>query len=265
MHHLFSPTRQAQGKMRCVTTAFPLPFSLPFPLPFHCCSTAVPLLFHCLFTAFLLPFYCCSTAFRLDHVSTALLIKTLPLRCVFPLPFPSETPPCTLCPQRQSPHGAASAARSWQLAGCSETLRCAGCVLRARTRVCVCARVSLTLRLICGYLLRSLLPFLTCIYETLFGFACVPCSRDRWCHSPRFSLVSPLPSPLSSPLSSPFSPLFTRQNQNACIITTPWQVSVALVGAKNTEQVVLNSRFMDGNETAFCPTEKMICRWIRQG
>ena len=29
------------------------------------------------------------------------------------------------------------------------------------------ARVSLTLRLICGYLLRSLLPFLTCIYETL--------------------------------------------------------------------------------------------------
>ena len=28
------------------------------------------------------------------------------------------------------------------------------------------ARVSLTLRLICGYLLRSLLPFLTCIYET---------------------------------------------------------------------------------------------------
>ena len=27
--------------------------------------------------------------------------------------------------------------------------------------------VSLTLRLICGYLLRSLLPFLTCIYETL--------------------------------------------------------------------------------------------------
>ena len=29
------------------------------------------------------------------------------------------------------------------------------------------ARVSLTLRLICGYLLRSLLPFLTCIYDTL--------------------------------------------------------------------------------------------------
>ena len=29
------------------------------------------------------------------------------------------------------------------------------------------ARVSLTLRLICGYLVRSLLPFLTCIYETL--------------------------------------------------------------------------------------------------
>ena len=29
------------------------------------------------------------------------------------------------------------------------------------------ARVSLTLRLICGYLLRSLLPFLTFIYETL--------------------------------------------------------------------------------------------------
>ena len=29
------------------------------------------------------------------------------------------------------------------------------------------ARVSLTLRLICGYLLRSLQPFLTCIYETL--------------------------------------------------------------------------------------------------
>ena len=29
------------------------------------------------------------------------------------------------------------------------------------------ARVSLTLRLICGYLLRALLPFLTCIYETL--------------------------------------------------------------------------------------------------
>ena len=29
------------------------------------------------------------------------------------------------------------------------------------------ARVSLTLRLICGYRLRSLLPFLTCIYETL--------------------------------------------------------------------------------------------------
>ena len=29
------------------------------------------------------------------------------------------------------------------------------------------ARVSLTLRLICGYLLRSLLPFLTGIYETL--------------------------------------------------------------------------------------------------
>ena len=29
------------------------------------------------------------------------------------------------------------------------------------------ARVSLTLRLICGYILRSLLPFLTCIYETL--------------------------------------------------------------------------------------------------
>ena len=28
-------------------------------------------------------------------------------------------------------------------------------------------RVSLTLRLICGHLLRSLLPFLTCIYETL--------------------------------------------------------------------------------------------------
>ena len=29
------------------------------------------------------------------------------------------------------------------------------------------ARVSLTLRLICGYLLRSLLPFLTCIYWIL--------------------------------------------------------------------------------------------------
>ena len=29
------------------------------------------------------------------------------------------------------------------------------------------ARVSLTLRLVCGYLLKSLLPFLTCIYETL--------------------------------------------------------------------------------------------------
>ena len=29
------------------------------------------------------------------------------------------------------------------------------------------AWVSLTLRLICGYLLRSLQPFLTCIYETL--------------------------------------------------------------------------------------------------
>ena len=29
------------------------------------------------------------------------------------------------------------------------------------------ARVSLTLRLICGYLLRSFLPFLTCIYGTL--------------------------------------------------------------------------------------------------
>ena len=34
-------------------------------------------------------------------------------------------------------------------------------------RPAVRARVSLTLRLICGYLLRSLLPFLTCIYETL--------------------------------------------------------------------------------------------------
>ena len=32
---------------------------------------------------------------------------------------------------------------------------------------CPRARVSLTLRLICGYLLRSLLPFLTCIYDTL--------------------------------------------------------------------------------------------------
>ena len=31
------------------------------------------------------------------------------------------------------------------------------------------ARVSLTLRLICGYLLRSLQPFLTCIYETLLN------------------------------------------------------------------------------------------------
>ena len=29
--------------------------------------------------------------------------------------------------------------------------------------------MSLTLRLICGYLLRSLLPFLTCIYETLLN------------------------------------------------------------------------------------------------
>ena len=29
------------------------------------------------------------------------------------------------------------------------------------------ARVSLTLRLICEYLLRSLLPFLRCIYDTL--------------------------------------------------------------------------------------------------
>ena len=29
------------------------------------------------------------------------------------------------------------------------------------------ARVSLTLRLICGDLVRSLMPFLTCIYETL--------------------------------------------------------------------------------------------------
>ena len=58
--------------------------------------------------------------------------------------------------------------RSWphlQRTGC-----CAG--LRPRRRsdfnnMYKRARVSLTLRLICGYLLRSLQPFLTCIYGTL--------------------------------------------------------------------------------------------------
>ena len=64
------------------------------------------------------------------------------------------------------------------------------------------ARVSLTLRLICGYLLRSLLPFLTCIYETLLDLE-IYTSRGRAKqvvaeHSNRLAPQPPLVPPHSS-------------------------------------------------------------------
>ena len=46
-------------------------------------------------------------------------------------------------------------------------VHCRACVVASVHWWAKRARVSLTLRLICGYLLRSLQPFLTCIYGTL--------------------------------------------------------------------------------------------------
>ena len=64
---------------------------------------------------------------------------------------------------------------SMRIYSCSGTLEAepawlGGCAARRSTptiRPISVLGVSLTLRLICGYLLRSLLPFLTCIYQTL--------------------------------------------------------------------------------------------------
>ena len=64
------------------------------------------------------------------------------------------------------------------------------------------ARVSLTLRLICGYLLMSLQPFLTCIYETLldkFRFRRVKRRSSQIGPAPRYAAPTQMPLPQAFP------------------------------------------------------------------
>ena len=113
--------------------------------------------------------------------------------------------------------------------------------------------MSLTLRLICGYILRSLLPFLTCIYETLLDLeiykmtvssgSLASCSRSR-------SLASGEKHTHTSPANVLFRRRWVMCNQSRCDVWLCNRSSLAKTVWKLVSLVKLRKKmdnFVAGN------------------